>query len=61
MDEGMDSGDIIKINEIPITNNDNVGTLHDKLSSLGVTTLKEVLPKYLMVLLNLTNNQIHLL
>ncbi len=47
MDEGMDSGDIIKINEIPITNDDNVGTLHDKLSNLGVTTLKEVLPKIL--------------
>ena len=47
MDEGMDSGDIIKINEIPITNDDNVGTLHDKLSALGVTTLKEVLPKIL--------------
>ena len=47
MNEGMDSGDIIKINEIPITNDDNVGTLHDKLSALGVTTLKEVLPKIL--------------
>lgn len=47
MDEGMDSGDIIKINEIPITDDDNVGTLHDKLSNLGVETLKEVLPKIL--------------
>lgn len=44
MDEGMDSGDIIKINEIPIEENDNVGTLHEKLSDLGVLTLKEVLP-----------------
>ena len=47
MDEGMDTGDIIKIKEIPILESDNVGTLHDKLSALGVTTLKEVLPKIL--------------
>lgn len=47
MDEGMDSGDIIKINEIPITEEDNVGTLHEKLSELGVQTLKEVLQQVL--------------
>lgn len=44
MDEGMDSGDIIKLKEIPITNDDNVGTLHDKLSILGTDLLQEVLP-----------------
>lgn len=45
MDEGMDTGDIIEINEIEIDEIDNVGTLHDKLSVLGRDTLKEVLPK----------------
>lgn len=43
MDEGMDTGDIIKIAEIPIDKKDNVGTLHDKLSILGQTTLASVL------------------
>lgn len=44
MDEGMDTGDIIKIKEIPILDGDNVGTLHDKLSKLGCDLLLEVLP-----------------
>lgn len=44
MDEGMDTGDIIKIKEIPILDSDNVGTLHDKLSKLGCDLLLEVLP-----------------
>lgn len=43
MDEGMDTGDIIKIAEIPIESDDNVGTLHDKLSILGKDTLESVL------------------
>ncbi len=45
MDEGMDTGDIIKINELEIEASDNVGTLHDKLSVLGAKTLEEVLPE----------------
>lgn len=44
MDEGVDTGDIIKIKEIPILDSDNVGTLHDKLSKLGCDLLLEVLP-----------------
>lgn len=44
MDEGMDTGDIIRIKEIPILDSDNVGTLHDKLSKLGCDLLLEVLP-----------------
>ena len=44
MDEGKDTGDIIKIKEIPILDSDNVGTLHDKLSKLGCDLLLEVLP-----------------
>ncbi len=43
MDEGMDSGDIIKIAKIPILALDNVGTMHDKLSILGKNTLESVL------------------
>ena len=43
MDEGMDTGDIIKIAEIPIEEDDNVGTMHDKLSVLGRDTLESVL------------------
>lgn len=44
MDEGMDTGDIIKSREIIIEDIDNVGTLHDKLSVLGKELLLEVLP-----------------
>ena len=44
MDEGMDTGDIITQEEIPITDNDNVGTIHDKLSILGSTLLIKTLP-----------------
>ncbi len=44
MDEGMDTGDIITMSKIEIQDNDNVGTLHDKLSILGAKTLEEVLP-----------------
>ena len=47
MDEGMDTGDIIKSKEILISAEDNVGTLHDKLSVLGKDTLLEVLPDIL--------------
>ncbi len=43
MDEGMDTGDIIKCAEIPINDTDNVGTMHDKLSVLGRDTLESVL------------------
>ena len=44
MAKGMDSGDIIKQNEIMITSTDNVGTMHNKLSLLGRSLLEEVLP-----------------
>ena len=47
MDEGMDTGDIIKIVEIPIEDTDNVGTMHDKLSILGRDTLESVLDNLL--------------
>lgn len=43
MDEHMDTGDIIKIGEIPIEKTDNVGTLHNKLSILGKDLLEETL------------------
>lgn len=54
MDEGMDTGDIIKTKEIPILDSDNVGTLHDKLSKLGCDLLLEVLP----TIFNKTNDRI---
>ena len=44
MDVGMDSGDIIKQEKIKITDEDNVGTIHDKLSTMGSKLLMEVLP-----------------
>lgn len=44
MDEGMDTGDIIQKEVYQIQPDDNVGTLHDKLSTMGANLLKEVLP-----------------
>ena len=43
MSSKMDAGDIISQKEVPITDADNVGTLHDKLSSVGTKLLKETL------------------
>ena len=44
MAPGMDDGDIIKSEKVKIEENDNVGTLHDKLSILGSKLLLETLP-----------------
>ena len=54
MDKGMDTGDIIKMREIPILESDCVGTLHDKLSILGSELLIETLPS----IINGTNDRI---
>ena len=40
MDEGMDTGDIIKISKLSIEDNDTGGSIHDKLSMLGKDTLE---------------------
>ncbi|SFJ61923.1 methionyl-tRNA formyltransferase [Thermoflavimicrobium dichotomicum] len=45
MVEKLDAGDIIAQREVPITPEDHVGTMHDKLSRVGAELLKEVLPK----------------
>lgn len=47
MDEGMDTGDIISISKIAITSDDNVGTMHDKLSILGSKALEKDLKSIL--------------
>jgi methionyl-tRNA formyltransferase len=44
MAEKLDAGDIITQVEVPITEEDNVGTLHDKLSLAGSKLLSETLP-----------------
>ena len=44
MAEGLDSGDIISQSAINISDEDNTGTLHDKLSRLGSELLLETLP-----------------
>lgn len=43
MDEGLDTGDILKIERIPINEYDDSITIHDKLSSLGAKVIVEVL------------------
>lgn len=48
MDEGMDSGDIIALAECDIASGDDVGILHDKLSALGASLLKEKLEDILV-------------
>lgn len=54
MDEKMDTGDIISTSECIIKDDDNVGTLHDKLSTMGAELLKETLPS----IVNKTNVRI---
>jgi methionyl-tRNA formyltransferase len=44
MAEKLDAGDIITQVEVPITEEDNLGTLHDKLSEAGAKLLAETLP-----------------
>lgn len=54
MAPGMDDGDIIKQESIKITDEDNVGTIHDKLSILGRDLLLKTLPS----IFNKTNDRI---
>ncbi|KIL47666.1 methionyl-tRNA formyltransferase [Jeotgalibacillus campisalis] len=44
MAEKLDAGDIISQVKVEITEDDNVGTLHDKLSKAGALLLSETLP-----------------
>ena len=44
MDKGMDTGDMIAKKEYEIKADDNVGTLHEELSEIGASLLKETLP-----------------
>lgn len=53
MDKRMDTGDIISSKEYFIKDTDNVGMLHDTLSQLGTSLLKETLP----TIINGTNNR----
>lgn len=54
MAEGMDDGDIISQEKTTITDEDNVGTLHDRLSLMGADLLRKTLPS----ILNYTNTRI---
>lgn len=47
MAEKLDAGDILTQVEVQITEDDTVGTLHDKLSDAGAKLLSETLPKLL--------------
>ncbi|MBN8199533.1 methionyl-tRNA formyltransferase [Bacillus sp. NTK034] len=47
MAEKLDAGDILTQAEVPITEKDTVGTLHDKLSAAGSKLLSETLPMLL--------------
>ncbi|MCM3572823.1 methionyl-tRNA formyltransferase [Mesobacillus subterraneus] len=47
MVEKLDAGDILTQVEVPITETDTVGTLHDKMSSAGAELLSETIPKLL--------------
>ena len=47
MVEKLDAGDILTSVEVPITEEDNVGTMHEKLSEAGALLLSETLPPLL--------------
>ncbi|MBS4203835.1 methionyl-tRNA formyltransferase [Lederbergia citrea] len=48
MAEKLDAGDIISQVEVPITEEDDVGTMHDRLSEAGAELLAETVPKLLL-------------
>lgn len=54
MSEKMDAGDIIEQEKIKITDEDNVGTIHDKLENIGAELLIKTLPS----IFNGTNKRI---
>ncbi len=45
MDEGLDTGDMYSVAEIPLSADETGGSLFDKLSSLGAELLADTLPK----------------
>lgn len=45
MVDKLDAGDMLDSRRIPIAKDDHVGTLHDKLSTLGASLLMNTLPK----------------
>ncbi len=45
MDEGMDTGDMLLKEEVQITEEDNFGTLHDKLKEVGADLLIKTIKK----------------
>jgi methionyl-tRNA formyltransferase len=45
MDKGMDTGDILLVDETPIEKNDNAQSLHDKLSEQGAELVLETLSR----------------
>lgn len=47
MVERLDAGDMIAQQALPIEDQDNVGTMHDKLSALGTKLLSDTLPSIL--------------
>lgn len=47
MVEKLDAGDILTQVEVPVTETDTVGTLHDKMSAAGADLLSNTIPKLL--------------
>lgn len=43
MDEGLDTGDMLLVESLPITADDTTGTLHDRLAGLGARLIVEAL------------------
>lgn len=43
MDDGIDTGDILRVVRIPIEDTDDFGTIHDRLAQLGAAALLSVL------------------
>ncbi len=46
MSRGMDEGDMLAVGRTPISENDDLGTLHDRLSSEGALLLASTLKEY---------------
>jgi len=46
MSKGMDEGDMLAVGQTPITDNDDLGSLHDRLSLEGATLLAKTLKEF---------------
>lgn len=46
MEEGLDTGDVLRCRDTAITKDDTTGTLHDRLAAIGAKLMTDTLPEF---------------